>query len=208
LVITLSVISNEPIPRSGLIHLLSSEPGFRVLGEGDERAAVEKAAALKPNVVLFHVPFLSSRLAETVSEVRRASSGAIVILGREIQAPYLSRALEAGATGFVLLRATPNHLFHAIRVAARQQRFIDPLLSDELLDYFAEKTDEKAPALSNRERQVLKMFAEGHTTNEIAEFLGIGRRAIETYSLRMRRKLRLRTRADLVRYALEIGLLR
>ena len=205
--ITISVISNEPIPRSGLVHLLSSEPDFRVLGEGDERTAVEKAGTLKPDLVLFHVSFLSSSSAEIVREVRKAGC-AIVILGREIQAPYLSRALEAGASGFVLLRATPNYLFNAIRVAARQKRFIDPLLSDELLDYFTEKVDGKAPALSNRERQVLKMFAQGHTTHEIAEFLGIGRRAIETYNLRMRRKLKLRTRADLVRYALDTGILR
>jgi DNA-binding NarL/FixJ family response regulator len=208
-VITLLVIGNEPIHRSALKHLLTSEPDFRVLGDADERAAGDKIAALKPSVALFHVPVLRSNLIPVISSIKKSSPGlGIVILGREIQAPYLGQTLAAGVCGFVLARAAPDNLFFAIRAAARRRRSVDPNLSDQLLEYFVDKATGPTQILSRRERQVLKMSAQGHSLKEIAEFLGVGRRSIETYLLRMRRKLRLRSRAELVRYALEAGILR
>jgi DNA-binding NarL/FixJ family response regulator len=208
-VITVLIVGNEPIPRSALTHLLMSEPDIRVLDEGDEKCAADKIVALKPSVVLFHVPVLRSDFVPVISSIAQSNPGmGIAILGREMQAQYLGQVLAAGASGFVLLGATPNNLFGAIRAAARRRRFIGPSLSNQLLEYFADKANGKTQELSRRERQVLKMFAQGHTLKEIAEFLGLGRRSIETYQLRVRRKLRLRTRAELVRYALETGILR
>jgi DNA-binding NarL/FixJ family response regulator len=80
-------------------------------------------------VVLFHVPVLQSSIAELIASVQKATVGVgVVVLGRDIQAPYLGQALAAGACGFVLLRGTPNYLFNAIGAAARHQRFIAPQL--------------------------------------------------------------------------------
>jgi DNA-binding NarL/FixJ family response regulator len=131
----------------------------------------------------------------------------IVILGRETHHVYLGLLLAAGALGYVLLHASPRELFNAIRAVSRGHRFVDHKLNDELLELLARQAESGTKLLSQREQQVLKMLAYGHTLIEIASRLNISRKSIETYRARIREKLGLHTRADIVRYALEMGIL-
>jgi len=173
-----------------------------------EKHAAEHTARLNPDVVLLHVSEVRPSFAELISAVRDTCSRAeVVVLCREVQHPCLGRALAAGARGFVLLRGEPKYLFNAIRAAARARRFVDPNLSEEILNALEAQNSAERKPLSRRELQVLRMFAQGYMLKEIASRLGLSPKSIETYQARLREKLSLRTRADLVRYALEAGIL-
>ena len=207
-VTTLLVISDEEIPRLGLKHLLASEAGFEVAGEANSEDAIQQATKLRPHVVIVFAEATRPSCALLIGTVRKsAPSAGIVILGRETNRSYLGLLLAAGALGYVLLRATPRELFSAIRAASRGRRYIDPNLSDEIFEVLAQQAAAGTKVLSRRELQVLQMLAYGHTLKEIASRLNVSRKSIETYQARIRIKLGLQTRADIVRYALEMGLL-
>ncbi len=206
--ITLLVISDETIARLGLTHLLSSEAGLEVRGETSSDDAIQQAAKLRPDVVIVFAEATRPSCVRLIGSIRKEIPQAgIVILGRETHHAYLGLLLAAGALGYVLLRATPRELFSAIRAASRGRRFIDPNLSEELYELLARQAESGTKLLSPREQQVLTMLAYGHTLKEIAVRLNISRKSIETYRARIREKLGLRTRADVVRYALETGML-
>jgi DNA-binding NarL/FixJ family response regulator len=207
-VITLLVISDEVIPRLGLKHLLDSEPGFEVRGEADSREASSQASKLIPDVVIVLAEAARPGCAQLIGSVREAAPRAgIVVLGRETHHAYLGLLLSAGALGYILAQASPQELFNAIRTVSRGRRFIDHKVGDELFEILARQADGGAKLLSQREQQVLRMLAYGHTLVEIASRLSISRKSIETYRARIREKLGLHTRADIVRYALETGVL-
>lgn len=207
-VITLLVISDEVIPRLGLKLLLASEAGFEVSGEAESKLASLQTSKLKPDVVIVLAEATRPGCAELIGSLRKAAPRAgIMVLGRETHHAYLGLLLSAGALGYVLLQASPRELFNAIRTVARGRRFIDHKLGDELFELLARQADGSTKLLSQREQQVLRMLAYGHTLVEIASHLSISRKSIETYRARIREKLGLHTRADVVRYALETGVL-
>lgn len=206
-VTTLLVISDEVIARVGLKHLLASEPGFEVKGEAGSKDAIQQASKLRPDVVILFAEVTRPSCAQLIGSLRNALPGAgIVVLGRETHHAYVGLLLAAGAVGYILLRATPPQLFNAISAASRGRRYVDPELSEALFQLFARQASSGTKVLSRREQEVLRMLAYGYTLKEIASSLNIGRKSIETYRARSREKLGLRTRADIVRYALQTGL--
>jgi DNA-binding NarL/FixJ family response regulator len=206
--ITLLVISDETIARQGLTHLLSSEAGLEVRGETNSEDAIEQVSKLRPDVVIVFAEATRPSCVRLIGSIHKEiPHTGLVILGRETRHAYLGLLLAAGALGYVLLRATPRELFSAIRAASCGRRFIDPHLSEELYELLARQADSGTKLLSPREQQVLTMLAYGHTLKEIASSLNISRKSIETYRARIREKLGLHTRADVVRYALETGML-
>lgn len=206
--ITLLVISDEPIPRLGLRHLLASEAAFDVRGETAFKEAALQASKLTPDVVIVLAEGARSGCAQLIMSIRKATPRAgIVVIGRETHHAYLGLLLSAGALGYLLLQASPRELFKAIRTVSRGRRFVDDKLGDELFSLLARQAENGTKLLSQREQQVLKMLAYGHTLVEIASRLSISRKSIETYRARIREKLGLNTRADIVRYALETGVL-
>lgn len=208
-VITLLVISDEAIPRLGLKHLLGSEPGFEVRGEVSGREAALQASKDTPDVVIVLAEAAHSGCIQLIGSVRKAAPRAgIFVLGRETHPAQVGSLLAAGALGYMLLQASPRELFDAIHAVSRGHRFIDPKLGTELFELLARQAESGTKELSHREQQVLKMMAYGHTLIEIASRLNISRKSIETYRARIRLKLGLHTRADIVRYALEMGILK
>ena len=206
--ITLFVIGDEAIPRSALKHLLASEPGFKVVGEADTKGALLRVSKFKPAVVLFYEPGCHSNLVPLITTLCKAiPDSAAVILGSETHQSHLGRLFGAGALGYVLVRGGPKDLFAAVRTAARGHRFVDPTLSDELLDLLIQQAATGTKVLSQREQQVLRMMAHGHSIKDIADQLALSRKSVETYVARLRQKLNLRTRAEMVRYALDTGLM-
>jgi DNA-binding NarL/FixJ family response regulator len=115
--------------------------------------------------------------------------------------------LAAGALGYVLLQDSPGELFSAVRSVSRGNRYIDHKIGDELYELYSRQADSGTRQLSHRESQVLEMVAFGHTLVEIASYLSVSQKSVETYRGRIREKLGLRTRAEIVRYALELGIL-
>lgn len=207
-VITLLVISDEPIPRLGLGHLLASEAGLEVMRETGFKEAALQASKLRPDVVVVLAEGAREGCVQLIGSIRKAAPRAgIVILGRETHHAYLGLLLSAGVLGYVLLQASPRELFQTIRAVSRGRRSIDHNLGDELFVLLARQAEPGTKLLSQREQQVLKMLAYGHTLVEIASRLNISRKSIETYRARIREKLGLNTRADIVRYALETGVL-
>ncbi len=207
-VISLLVIGDEAIARIGVRHLLMSDPGFEVRGEATSKDGVEQARKLNPNVIIIFAEAARPSCARLIQSIRKELPKAgIVILGRETHQSHLGQLLLAGALGYVLLSATPRELRDAIRDAARGRRFIDHNLGDEMFEVLTREANSGTKLLSRREQQVLRMLAYGHTLIEIANQLEISRKSIETYRARIREKLGLHTRADIVRYALETGVL-
>jgi len=205
--ITVLVISDEMIARRGLTHLLSSEAGLEVRGETSREDAIQQADKLRPDVAIVFAEASPPSCVRLIGFIRKKIPQAgIVILGRETHHAYLGLLLGAGALGYVLLGAAPRELFSAIRAASCGRRFVDPNLRDELYELLARQAESGTKLLSSREQQVLTMVAYGHTLKEIASRLNIGRKSIETYQARVRTKLGFRTRADIVRYALETGM--
>jgi two-component system, NarL family, response regulator NreC len=207
-VISLLVIGDEAIMRLGIQHLLMSDPSFEVKGEATSRDAVEQAGRLKPEVLIVFAEGARPSCVRLIESVRKELPRAgIVVLGREPHQSHLGQLLAAGALGYVLLSASPREIRDAIRDAARGRRFVDHRLGDAMFEVLTRQAESGTKLLSQREEQVLRMLAYGHTLIEIATQLQIGRKSIETYRARIREKLGLHTRADIVRYALETGVL-
>lgn len=204
---TLLLIGDEEIPRLGLGHLLASESIFEVRGKGGSKDAVALASKLKPDVVILFADTASPSCAQLVGSIHLVvPRSGIVVLGRETHHSYVGMLLAAGALGYVLLRASPRELFTAILAASHHRRYIDPNLSSELFELLALQAEGGTKVLSRREEQVVRMLAFGHTLKEISLLLNVSVKSIETYRARTREKLGLETRADIVRYAREMGM--
>ncbi len=198
--------------RAGLRALLDSQPDLEVIGEAETADdAVELVRRLAPDLALVDVRMPGGGLA-AVRQMKQVLPGLRVLILSQYDDPaYLREALAAGASGYVLKRAAGQELLHAIRAAARGDVYLDPALARVLVeDSWGPRqpaTPQPDQALSEREAQVLRLVALGHTTQQIAEQLYLSIRTVETYKLRGMEKLGLRGRAALVRYAVEHGFL-
>jgi DNA-binding NarL/FixJ family response regulator len=182
------VVDDHAVVRSGLRLLLDAEADIETVGEaGDAREAVFEARARKPNVILMDV-----------------------VLGGKMQDDprYVREAFSAGASGYVLKEAADRELVEAVRQVARGESYVHPALGARMAtaDARAAQAEEENP-LSERENEVLRLLALGHTNQEIAKMLYISVRTAETHRAHIMQKLRLETRAELVRFALAQGLL-
>ena len=205
---SLIVVSDEAIPRSALVHLLATDPQLRVIGQFNIADVASQGEALNADVCLIHLPVRHFGCAKVIRSIRAAvPTTAIMVLGRETNLTVLGLMLAAGANGYVLLRESPRDLFVAIGAVARGRRYIDPNLGDTLFDSLIQQAASGTKVLSVREEQVVRMFALGHSTREIAAQLKVSRKSVETYLARTRDKLNLHSRAEIVRYAVEEGII-
>jgi two-component system response regulator NreC len=214
--IRILIVDDHPIVRTGLRTLLGAQPDMEVVGEagaGDE--AVKDALDLAPDVIVMDVTMEGMGGLEATSKIREcAPETKVLILTVHKSVQYLRRALEAGATGYVLKQAADTELAVAIRVVHRGEVFVYPVFTKVLLGDLApqeEDSDGAAPdsyeSLSAREKQVLKLVALGYTNRQIADQLFLNAKTVGTYRSRLMSKLDLKSRPALVRYALKRGLL-
>jgi two-component system response regulator NreC len=204
------VVDDHAVVRSGLKLLLDSEEDIEVVGEaGNARDAVFQMRSLKPDFVLMDVVMPGkSGLEATASILHEAPDTKVLVLSMQDDPRYVREAFAVGASGYVLKEAADVELVAAIREVANGGRYVHPALGARLISAEAEerrRADEDP--LSEREREVLRLLALGHTNQEIAQMLYISVRTAETHRAHIMQKLRLQTRAELVRYALEQGLL-
>ena len=205
--IRILIADDHALVRAGLRRLIESERGLEVAGEaatGEE--AVECAFELRPDVLLMDIsmPGLSGtaatdRIARDLPDVR------VLVLTMHDDRGHLRRMLDAGAAGYVLKRSSPDQLVRAIRTVAEGGSYVDPQLAGEVLRAGNPAPDVDAARLSSREEEVLRRVAWGESNKSIARDLGVSVRTVETYKARIADKLGLRTRPDIVRYALRRG---
>jgi len=204
------IVDDHAVVRSGLRMLLDAQEDIEVVGEaGDVRGAIFEARAQKPDVILMDVVMPGPSGIEGAPDVlKEASGGKLLILSMQDDPHYVREAFAAGAVGYVLKEAADTELVNAVREVAGGGRYVHPALGARLA---AAEADDRRRAeedpLSEREREVLRLLALGHTNQEIAKMLYISVRTAETHRAHIMQKLRLTTRAELVRYALAQRLL-
>lgn len=201
------------VVREGLKSLVNAQPDMHVVGEADNGDAAWRAARdLDPDVAVMDVSMPAMSGAEATEHLKRERPRVKVLaLTVYEDRSYLRQMLDAGASGYVLKRAATDELVRAIRTVAAGGSYVDPTLVGTLVSsYFNQGTAEgRAPAgeLSERESQVLRLIAWGYSNKEIGWKLNISTKTVDTYKLRLMEKLNLRSRTDIVRYALRQGLL-
>ncbi len=204
------IVDDHAVVRAGLRKVLESEPDIEVVGEaGDARNAVFQTRATKPDVILMDVVMPGKTGIAAIPDVLHdAPDTKVLLLSMQDDPRYVREAFDAGASGYVLKEAVDTDVVAAIRDVASGGSYLHPTLGARMLAAEAEarKRVEQDP-LSDRERDILRLLALGHTNQEIASKVYISVRTAETHRAHIMRKLRITTRAELVRYALEQGLL-
>jgi len=197
------------VVRAGLRLLLDAEPGFEVVAEAaDVDGALRAVLGHKPEVLVLdlNMPGGRSSLEALPDVAQRSPATRTVILTMQEDPEYARRALRAGALGYVLKDAADGELVDAVRRVAEGGTYLNPALGARLATT-PERPSGPPGDLSGREAQVLRLIALGHTNAEIAEQLFLSVRTVETHRAHIQQKLGRSTRADLVRYALDNGLL-
>ena len=204
------IVDDHAVVRAGLRRVLEAEDGIEAVGEaGTARDAVFEARSTKPDVILLDVVMPEQSGLEVIPTLlHEHPETKILVLSMQDDPRYVREAFAAGASGYVLKEAADNEVVAAIREVAGGGRYVHPELGARLV---AAETDERRRAeedpLSERESEVLRLLALGHTNQEIAKQLFISVRTAETHRAHIMQKLRLSSRAELVRYALDRGLL-
>ncbi|RXZ71740.1 response regulator [Agromyces albus] len=219
------VVDDQALVRGGFRTILDSEDGIEVVGEaatGDE--AIAEVARLAPDVVCMDVqmPGMDGLEATRRITADAASAAAVLVLTTFNREDYLFAALEAGASGFLLKNSSPEHLIEAVQVVARGDALLSPDVTRRVIEAVRQdakdprlETDAAPPAqhaalasLTERERQVLELLAEGISNAEIAARMWVGEATVKTHVSKVLMKLGLRDRVHAVVYAYEHGVVR
>ena len=204
------IVDDHAVVRAGLKLLLDAEDDLEPVGEaGTAREAIFEARSTKPDVVLLDVVMPDQSGLDILPQLlHEQPETKVLVLSMQDDPQYVRAAFAAGASGYVLKEAADTEVVQAIREVARGGRYVHPELGARLVSAETEaaRRAEDDP-LSDREREVLRLLALGHTNQEIAKQLYISVRTAETHRAHIMQKLRLSSRAELVRYALTEGLL-
>ena len=204
------LVDDHAVVRAGLRRVLEAESDIEVVGEASNvREGVFEVRAQKPDVVVMDVVMPgTSGIEGTPLVLHEAPDAKVLVLSMQDDPRYVREAFAQGASGYVLKEAADTEVVEAVRQVAGGQQYLHPALGARLLESEARQRDEEASdPLSEREREVLRLLALGHTNQEIAKLLYISVRTAESHRAHIMQKLRLGTRAELVRYALAHGLL-
>ncbi len=207
--IRVMLVDDHAVLRAGLRMLINSQPDLEIVGEAaSTKEALPLIRQLRPDVVSLDLSMPGGGGMGLLEQLKEANLPTrVLILTMHDDPAYFRSAVAAGAAGYVVKTAADSELLTAIRAVHGGRLFISmPNGGSEAL--LRAEQDSTTNTLSEREQQVLQMLAEGHTNKEIGVKLDLSVKTIETYRARIASKLQLRTRADIVRYALEMGLLK
>jgi DNA-binding NarL/FixJ family response regulator len=205
----LLLVDDHAIVREGLRALLATDGRFEIVGEASEgEGAVSAAASLHPDLVVMDVslPGLNGVQATRQLKAQNPDTRVVALTVHE-EGGYLRSLLDAGASGYVLKRSAASELLHALHVVGDGGTYLDPGMAGQLVGKLVRNAPHAGPAplLSERESEVVRLVARGYSNKEIAGKLDVSVKTVETYRYRAVEKLGLRSRADLVRYAIEQG---
>jgi len=212
--VRLLLVDDHAVVRSGLRMLLQAEPDLEIVGEAENGAqAVAQATALQPDVVVMDISMPDMNGIEATRRIKASCpSTAVLALTVHEDAPYFFEMLRAGASGYVPKRAAPDDLVAAIHAVREGEVFLYPSVAKMLVqDYLRRAEQGERPsvcdALTPREREVLTLIAEGLRNQEIADRLILSVKTVDRHRENIMRKLNLHRRVDLVKYAIEKGLI-
>jgi len=205
---------DHTLVRQGLRKLLEAHAGWEVVGEAsDGHEAVRQVLALKPDLVILDLamPRLNG-IDATQQIVRRLPSVRVLVLSMHADEVYVTRALKAGAHGYLVKESADTDLFRAVTALMQKKAFLSPAVSRVMLDDYVRQLAERGitdrfDTLSEREREVFQLIAEGHTDKEIAELLHLSPSTVETHRARIMEKLDVHSAADIVLYAVRRGVI-
>jgi two-component system response regulator NreC len=204
------VVDDHAVVRSGIKLLLDSHEDIEVVGEaGNAKDAVFRVREQKPDVILLDLVMPGEGGIEVLPKLlKEAPDAKVLVLSMQDDPSYVREAFAAGASGYVLKEAADEEVVTAIREIASGGSYVHPTLGARMVAAdAADRAAAEADPLSDREREILRLLALGHTNQEIARMLFISVRTAETHRAHIMQKLRLSTRAELVRHALAQGLL-
>jgi two-component system, NarL family, response regulator NreC len=206
------IVDDHAVLRKGLRLILEGQRDIRVVGEAARAGeAVGMCSSLKPDVVLLDLTLPDKNGLEVLKELKEKWPAVkVLVLTMHDDEAYLRGAIQGGANGYILKNAADTDLIFAIQIVLRGEMFIDPALTRALFEAIRSKEGAihaKKKPLSDRERQVLQLVALGYTNQDIADDLVISVKTVESHKSRIKEKLDLTHRSDLVRHALSEGLL-
>lgn len=210
--VTILLADDHPFVRRGIRNLLESEADLSVVGEAQDGVqVVQMADKFRPDILVVDLMMPNLNGLEALKQVRhRSPRTRMVVLSMQSAEPYVVEAFRSGAIGYVLKDSAPDELIHAIRQALLDVKYLSPKLPERLIIAMTEPAGKAEPDayeyLTDREREVFQMAAEGKTAAEIARILSISPRTAELHRGRMMNKLGLRSQTDLVRYAVKRGI--
>lgn len=211
--ICILMVDDHSVFRSGLRLLLEIKGGFKVVGEaGSGEEAVKQARELSPDIILMDLAMPGMDGLTTMLRIQEDNPKMkILVITQHADRAYLLPALQAGAFGYILKSSKSDDLISAIHTVSEGKIYIDPAVAGTVIEDYRQRTNpqsiEHLDVLSEREKEVLRLCALGHTSREIAEQLVINAKTVDTHKLRLRAKLGIKTRAELVAYAFENGIL-
>jgi DNA-binding NarL/FixJ family response regulator len=204
IMIRILIADDHEVVRSGLRKILEAQPNWEVVAEaGDGKDAVHKAAETRPDVAVldYSLPLVNG--IEATRQIRaRLPKTEVLIFTMHDNETLIQELLRAGARGYLLKSDAKRHLIGAIESLASHKLFFTAKVSEALLDSFLARPNREGSTLTNRERGVVQLIAEGHTNKHIANILNISLKTVETHRAAIMRKLNLSSAAGLVRYAI------
>jgi two-component system response regulator NreC len=204
------IADDHRVLRTGLRMLLQAQPGIEVVGEASNgEEAITRAVELHPDLVLLDLNMPGCGGACALHQIReRCPQTKVLVLTMHDDVTYVRAAFKAGAAGYVLKEAADQELLAAIDTVAQGQTYVYPTLAGRVLGLDPIASDADKSVLSPRETEVLKLISLGYTNQEIADQLLMGVRTVETHKTHIMEKLGITTRAQMVRYALQHGLVK
>lgn len=211
--IRILIADDHTIVRQGLARLLAEQHGLKVVGEATNgQAAIEQAHQLTPDIVIMDIAMPRMNGIEAAKRLRKQLPGIkILILSMYSHEHYIHELLEAGVSGYLLKDASGRDIIKAIHAAIKNETYLSPSISKKVIDsYLSPKKNsprtERYKQLSNREREVFQLIAEGHSTRQIADTLCVSISTIKTHRVNIMEKLNIDSAVKLVHFAIQLGL--
>jgi len=212
--ITIVLADDHTIVREGLAKLLEAEPNIQVVGEAENgRQAVTKVEKLQPNVAIMDIAMPLLNGIEATRQIKKISPHTkVIILSMHSHDRYISELISLGASGYLLKDSTGGEIIKAISAAIKGDTYLSPSISRRVIENYLSLKKKKSPQedlyarLSNREREVFQMIAEGHSTKEISEILCVSPSTVKTHRANIMEKLQIDNIAHLIQFAIRLGI--